>query len=158
LWTDSTSAGLNLAGGRPVYTVFGGVELELPVGGGRAEADAQRARLRLDAAEARYQERQLSVSAQVGSLRATVEAAQKQSELAARSAQVARDLAEAERQRLLLGTTTSADVVLAEQALRAAELRELRARVNSVVLHYQLEHVAGSLLGRIAPAFGSKGS
>ena len=158
LWSNGQSAGLDLAGGRPAYSVVGGVELELPIGGGRAEADAARSRLRLDSAQARYQERSLAVTSQVGSLRTGVEAARVQSELAAQSAQVARDLAEAERQRLLLGTTTASDVVLVEQSLRAAELRALRARVNRVVTQYQLEHVTGALLPRFGALFGGKTS
>jgi outer membrane protein len=153
LWADSAGAGYGLAGGRPAYSVVGGLELELPLGGGRAEADAARSRLELSAAEARYQERWLAVTSQIGALRASVEAAREQGELAAESVRVARELAEAERQRLLLGTTTSSEVVRAEQALRAAELRELRVRVSRVVSQYQLDHASGALLARLGNAF-----
>jgi outer membrane protein TolC len=104
LWDQGSS--FSLTGGRPTFGVFGGVELELPFGGGRYSADAARAETELEAAEA--------------------------------------------RQRVLLGTTTPQNVVSAEQTLREAELRRLRALVNQLSARFELEHTTGTLLERFA--------
>ncbi len=158
LWADQADAGIGLSGGRPAFSVTGGIELELPIGGGRYSGDAARARTQLSAAETRYQERELAVATQVGTLQETARVAESQVALAKESARIAAELAEAERQRLILGTTTSADVVRAEQTSREAELRSLRARVDAIKTNYELEHVTGSLLSRFRAVFSTRAS
>ena len=148
LWDEGSS--FSLTGGRPAFGVFGGVELELPFGGGRFAADAARAQTELEAAEARYRAQQDALVAQASSLGVNLAAAADQVELAAETAAVAAQLAEAERQRVLLGTTTPQNVVSAEQTLREAELRRLRALVNQLSARFELEHTTGTLLDRFA--------
>lgn len=154
LWASSGGAGLALIGGRPAFSVVGGLELELPFGGGRASADASRARVQLAAAEARYQARVDAIEAQASALLVALEAAAQQVELASETARMAAELVAAERQRLLLGTTTSAEVVRVEQTLREAELRRLRAVVSQATSRFQLEHATGALLDRFASLRG----
>lgn len=149
LWAPSGGT-VSLIGGRPAYSIVGGLELELPLGGGRAGADAARARAQLAAAEARYRASVNAIKAEVGSLQVQLAAAGDQVELATQTARMAAELAEAERQRLLLGTTTSSEVVKAEQTRREAELRKLRAVVSQLSSRFQLEHAMGSLLDRFA--------
>lgn len=158
LWADRDDVGIGLAGGRPAFSVIGGIELELPVGGGRYAGDAARARTQLSAAETRYQERELAIATQVGNLQQTARAAESQVALAAESARIAAELAEAERQRLVLGTTTSAEVVRAEQTSREAELRSLRTRVDAIKTNDELLHVTGSLLPRYRAVFSTRAS
>ncbi len=148
LWDDS--ADFSLSGGRPTYGVVGGVELELPLGSGRYSEDAARARAELAAAEARYQAEVDALSASVSSLGVNLDAAREQVELTTQTAATAGKLAEAERQRALLGTTTSQNVVTAEQTLREAELRRLRALVSQLSTRFELEHSTGKLLDRFA--------
>ncbi|WP_437604998.1 TolC family protein [Sorangium sp. So ce834] len=157
-WADDGTSGVSLLGGRPAFTVLGGLDLELPFGGGRASADAARARTQLAAAEARYQTRAEAIAAELTSLRVTLEASDEQVALATETARLAGELAEAERQRLLLGTSTSADVVKAEQTLREAELRKLRAVVTALTSRFQLEHAAGALLDRFASVLPRRSS
>ncbi|WP_437806190.1 TolC family protein [Sorangium sp. So ce1078] len=158
LWADDSLSGLSLPGGRPAFSVLGGLDLELPFGGGRAPADAARARTQLAAAEARYQARAEAIAAEITSLRVTLEAAADQVALATETARLAGELAEAERQRLLLGTSTSADVVKAEQTLREAELRKLRAVVTALTSRFQLDHATGALLDRFASVLPRRSS
>ncbi|WP_437573344.1 TolC family protein [Sorangium sp. So ce887] len=158
LWADDRLPGLSLPGGRPAFSVLGGLDLELPFGGGRAPADAARARTQLAVAEARYQARAEAIAAEITSLRVTLEAAADQVALAMETARLAGELAEAERQRLLLGTSTSADVVKAEQTLREAELRKLRAVVTALTSRFQLDHTTGALLDRFASVLPRRSS
>ncbi len=158
IWADRDTTGVGLLGGRPAFSVVGGIELELPVGGGRASADAARARTQLEAAETRYQERALAITSEVGTLHGSVAAARAQVDLAAETARVAAELAEAERQRLILGTTTSSEVVKAEQSLREAELRRLRAEVNAVTTRYRLENATGDLISRFGDVLRRRAS
>ncbi|WP_199694178.1 TolC family protein, partial [Sorangium cellulosum] len=158
LWADDGLSGLALPGGRPAFSVLGGLDLELPFGGGRASADAARARTQLAAAEARYRARADAITAEITSLRVTLEAAVDQIAIATETARLANELAEAERQRLLLGTSTSADVVKAEQTLREAELRKLRAAVTELTSRFQLEHATGALLDRFASVLSRRSS
>jgi outer membrane protein TolC len=148
LWDDGQS--FSLGGGRPTYGVLGGVEVELPLGSGRTGADAAAAQAELDAAEARYEAQVQALRAQVSSLGVTLQAAAEQVSLSSETATAASQLAEAERQRLLLGTTTSQNVVTAEQTSREAELRRLQALVDQVSARFELEHTTGHLLDRFA--------
>jgi outer membrane protein len=155
LWDRGSD--FSLTGGRPTFGVIGGIELELPLGGGRYPADAAAAQANLEAAEARYQAALDSVAASVGSLAVNARAASEQVGLATETASAASQLADAERQRLQLGTTTSRDVVSAEQTSREAELRRLRAIVSEASTRLSLEHSAGILLDRYASALTQNG-
>lgn len=148
LWDESTD--FSLSGGRPAYGVLGGIELALPLGGGRMSSDAAAAQTELEAAEERYRAELLALQARASSLGQSLDAAREQVTLSAQTARSARELAEAERQRLTLGTTTARDVVNAEQTAREAELRRLQAQVAQLSTHFQLEHAAGTLLARFA--------
>ncbi len=148
LWDETSN--FSLSGGRPAYGVLGGIELELPLGGGRFTSDAAAAELELEAAEERYRAELQSLAARASALSASLEAAREQMALSAQTAESARALAEAERQRLNLGTTTARDVVSAEQTAREAELRRLQAQVAQLSTRFQLEHAAGTLLARFA--------
>jgi outer membrane protein len=146
LWDDG--ADFSLTGGRPTFGVLGGVEVELPIGSGRQGADAAAARAQLEASEARYQAQVDAIRAQVSSLGVNLNAMAEQVELTTQTATSAAKLADAERQRLLLGTTTAQNVVTAEQTSREAELRRLRALVSQASARFELEHTTGKLLAR----------
>ncbi|MEO8177729.1 MAG: TolC family protein [Deltaproteobacteria bacterium] len=148
LWDDS--AGFSFGGGRPTYGVLGGVEIELPLGAGRSSGDAAAAQSELEAGEARYQAQLLALRARASSLSVNLKAAAEQVSLSTETATAATELADAERQRLLLGTTTAQNVVTAEQTSREAELRRLQALVNQASARFELEHSAGKLLERFA--------
>lgn len=148
LWDDRSD--FSLTGGRPTFGVIAGLELELPLGSGRYAADAAAAQHELAAAEARYEAELAAIRARLSSLGVSASAARDQVQLATETASAAGRLAEAERQRLALGTTTARDVVSAEQTSRETELRRLRALVTQASARLALEHDAGTLLQRFA--------
>lgn len=156
--TGDSYSGFDVPGGRPAFTVLGGLELEVPLGESRATSEAARSRTQLDATRARYQARVDVIEAEVGSLEVELDSAHTQVELATQTTEIASELAEAERARLALGTTTSVNVVQAEQSLREAELRMLRAVVNQVTTQFGLEHSAGALLDRYGSVFSGRSS
>ncbi|MCC6877970.1 MAG: TolC family protein, partial [Sandaracinaceae bacterium] len=125
-----------------------GLELELPLGTSQADGQHAQASADLDAAQARYEDRVSQIEAQVASLRTELEARREQIALVAQSADIAHDLAEAERGRLEIGTTTPLSVVQAQQTEREAELRRARAIVDRLVGLFSLEHLTGRLLER----------
>ncbi len=152
LWADDTLPGLSLPGSRPAFSVIGGLDFELPLGDGRTTGDLARARAQLEAAKARYQARLDAISAEVGTLLVGLDAANEQVEVSAETAKISADLADAERQRFVIGTNASTDVVKAEQTARESELRKLRAIVDRATTRFELEHAAGTLIDRFAAA------
>jgi len=156
LWADDTLPGLSLPGSRPAFSILGGLDLELPLGDGRTTGELARARSQLEAAKARYQAKMDAISADVGSLEVGLGAANEQAALSDESAKISEELAEAERQRFVIGTNASTDVVKAEQTAREAQLRALRAVVDRVTSRFQLEHAAGVLLDRFGGVLGGR--
>jgi outer membrane protein len=150
LYTDDALPGLQLPGRRPATFVTGGLELELPVGPSRQKSEYDRQVAGLSAAEARFAARRLALEGEIASLYERARAALERVSLAMATAVVARELAEAERARLSLGTTTGFDVLRAQQRERETELRELRARVDAVAEVLRLEHAVGRLLERFS--------
>jgi outer membrane protein TolC len=153
-WRDDELPGLELPGSQPAWSVEVGLHLQLPLGGGRAAAEATRASVELAAAQERYKAETERIRAQVTTLSENLDAANEQVALASETSKRATELVEAERQRLQLGTTTPSEVVKAEQTAREAELRRLRAVVSKLTSQYELEHASGGLLGRfpVSPA------
>lgn len=150
LWTSTTLATLALPGDRPAFTAMLGFELELPLGPGVGSPRAARARAELQAAQARYQARAEAIDAEIAGFAIDVENSANNVTLTTNTATIANQLAEAERQRFTLGTTTPEEVVRAQQTHREAELRRLRAIVDHVIAQLALEHRTARLLPRYA--------
>jgi outer membrane protein TolC len=146
LWNESTIESLQLPGDRPAFGGALGLELELPLGTSQLDGQRAEAQADLEAAEARYAALAAELEANVATLRAEIESRGRELALAEESARVARELAEAERGRLALGTTTPLSVVQAQQTHRESELRELRATVDRLVARFQLLDHVGALL------------
>lgn len=148
--------GLQLPGGRPAFVGLVGLELELPLGSSAADADLARSRAQLDAAQQRFEARALAVETSVATLRRSLDAAAARVALATESASIANQLAEAERQRLALGTSTTADLVLAQQSERESALARLRALVDQQATALELDDASGRLLPRYARTFAQE--
>jgi outer membrane protein TolC len=153
LWMNDNLQGLRLPDGRPAYGAMVGLEFELPLGESQQTAQAHQAAAALAAAEARYRARRESLAAEVAQTHAALTAAADQVAYATEAAEIARELAQAERDRMALGTGTSTDVVQAEQAVREAELRRLRAVVSQATAWFQQKQQTGVLLDQFAPHF-----
>lgn len=150
VWTSSTITSLTLPGGRPAFAASLGLELELPLGPGVASAQASQARSQLAAARARYDAEAESLAADVAALAIDVEQAEAALVLTEKSARLSHRLAEAERQRYALGTTTPQEVVRAQQTAREAALRRLRAMADHAVAVTSLEHRTARLIPKFA--------
>ena len=64
---------------------------------------------------------------------------------------IAQESADAERERLRLGSTIFASLRDAEEAVREASLRAAKAQVDLAKARLELDHLTGQLLARIAP-------
>lgn len=156
LWTEDPLPGLQLPGDRPAFFGTLGLELELPFGPTAGAANLARTTAELSGAQARYRARLGAIDAQIASLREELEAARERVELTAETTRISEELAEAERQRLELGTTTPSNLVDAQQAARESALRRLRALVDVVTASLRLDHAAGRLLDRFHAAPGAR--
>ncbi|MFO0615780.1 MAG: TolC family protein [Polyangiaceae bacterium] len=144
-----------LLGARPVFSLVGGLSLELPLGSGSAPSERARAVAQLHAAQDRYQAKVDQIVADVASKRVDALSAASGVRLAEKTVDVSRRLAKAEQDKFALGTGDASDVVKAEESVREAELRLLRARVDAVTGGYALEHATGSLLDGAGAAMRS---
>lgn len=149
LWSDDDDLqGAALPGDRPAFTATGGLELELPVGRSAADGQLAAARAQLASAEVSREQSELALQASLREAYEGARSAHEQLPLAEEAAEVARQLAQAEQERLELGTTTTVDLLTAQQSAREAELSLLRLRVDAANAAHQLEHTAGVLLER----------
>ena len=72
-----------------------------------------------------------------------------------RGADAHRELAEAEQEALLIGTTTTYQVLESQASLRRTELRLLRALVDQTKAAVTLQHLTGQLLFDTAARTGT---
>lgn len=149
LWAhNDTLTGFQFPGGRPAIVGTVGLELELPLVSDIRAAQRAAAQAQLDAAESRRAAEVARLRASLATEFATLEATVGRAALAQATAQVAADLAEAERARLSLGTSTSTTVVQAQQTARESQLRVARALVDGVLSAARVAHATGVLLNR----------
>ena len=158
LFTDDLSGNTTgLPSDRPAFVGMVTLDFELPLGDSQADADAARAAHDLEAARARLASRELGLATEQAKLRAELEAAATLVSAATDSARLQAELAEAERASLSLGTTTTSEVVRAQQSARQAELARVRALVDAKNTEIRLLHGRGTLLseasgsGEVAP-------
>jgi outer membrane protein TolC len=148
LWNAGGDEPSDLPEGRPALTGLGGLELELPLGNARARAQLAEARAEAEAAQARYEERAQAIETEAARLWEQGQTASRRLDLARRTVGLARRLAEAERERERLGTTTPFQVMQAQESQRQAELRLLRAVVDRQAAALAIDQLTGELLAR----------
>lgn len=150
LWApnDPYSGVWSFPGGRPAVVATMGLELELPLVSSVRQAQRANARATLDAAETRYDAEAARLSASLATEHASLASIVARVELARATADVSSQLAEAERARLALGTSTPTVVVQAQQTARESELRYARTRVDSALSSVRFANSAGTLLDR----------
>lgn len=159
IWTDDMLEGLALPGGRPAFSVGGRIELELPVGGGRASGAHAQAAAQLLAARARAHAREMAIETELATLFTELDAAHTRVGQSSAQSTLAEELAAAERERLALGTTTPVVLIEAQQQARAAILQRDRAVLDEVLVVLRLRHRTGELLtSLVARAAGTPAS
>lgn len=146
MWDDSSAADGYQPGGEPGLVGMVGLSLELPIGNQRARAELAETRIRAEASELRLEARERQVEAETVTALERLDTARNRVELARQSVSIARELAEAEQEALLIGTTTTYQVLESQASLRRTELRLLRALVDQTKAAVTLQHLTGQLL------------
>src|SRR5690606_31324937 len=123
-----------------------------------AQAQRDVAYTNIDAAEARYEARVAALEAQAAAVIRQLETQAQRTALAQRSAEIAAQLAEAERQRLALGDSTPMELLAAQQTERESALRHLRSLVDHASASLLVDHLSGALLERFARTPGASPS
>lgn len=123
-----------------------GLVFELPLSSERHDAQVQKARLAVRAAEERLAAAKLQVAADTATELATLEQARQKIALAERSADVSSRSAQAQHKRYLNGSGLAIEVREAEDSLRQARLSVERERVNAIKAQLRLTHLTGTLL------------
>jgi outer membrane protein len=122
------------------------VIFELPLDDTQRNMEYERASLAIQVAERQLDAARLQIASTARTLVVQAEAARHRVELAENTQNVARELVEAERARFALGASTAIAVTQAENELRDAQLRGLRARVDLYSADQQLAHLTGQLV------------
>ncbi len=150
LFSADTPQFWQLPGDRPAFGAMVGLEVELPLGRSPGDAGLIESRARHEAAAARYEAELAATEARAASLVRQLAAAEDRVLLATRTADIAGRLADAERQRLELGTSTPLELLEAQQSHRQSELRLLRALVDRAMTAVALQQLTGTLVDRFA--------
>lgn len=127
-----------------------GLVYELPLTGSRVDSQRAAARAASAAAEARKEQVELSIETTVDTNLAQAEAAAGRIDLADKTTEAAERQLQAAKDRYDIGDGLAIDVQRAEDTLRRARLRALRARVDWVQSRVVLDHLTGELLVRYA--------
>lgn len=129
---------------------FVGLTFEMPLTDGRRRAQRAQAAMAVEIAEANLLAAAQQVRTEVESLISRLGAADERVTLAQRTVALAEQQVQATRRRYEIGTAIALEVDQAEDALRQARLRLVRARVDRVQADVQIQHATGQLLARHA--------
>ncbi len=129
------------------FSAFVGLDLELPLDRTEQKADAERARLAVEAAERQLQDARERVGVEAVRGLEALRAAAGRVEFAEETARLAAQSAEGQQARYEAGAATALELLLIQQEQRRAELRVARARADVATASVSLEHLTGRLLG-----------
>lgn len=133
-----------MVGGK-AWSAHLGVTYELPISGKR-EAEEARATASVEAAQKNLIAAQARIRAEVESLILQERVARSRAELAARTVEIAEQSAASQRARMQTGSATALQVIEAENQVRAAELRALRATADAFEAVMNLRRATGRLI------------
>jgi outer membrane protein TolC len=128
------------------FSAHVGAIFELPLDGTAPRSEVAEARYEVSRLEALLQAENQRIATEVGALLETLRAAQTRLVAAAKTIEATKQLARAESERLRVGTSIPANVVLALEQQREAELRLERARIDGLRAQIELAHYTGELL------------
>ncbi len=146
LYDSGSLRDLDLPQDRPALSGLVGLEVELPIGASQQQGERDVARAAHQAALATYEMTAREIISRVATQRAALIAAAQRIELAQAEAQAAEQLAQAEREKVYLGTGTAFEVLQAQQVQRDTRLLYLRAQVDYAEAKAQLAHDTGALI------------
>jgi outer membrane protein TolC len=150
LGNESVPPALEQFGTFGVFSAHVGLVYELPLTGSRYDSQKEAAHLATEAAEQQREVTRQRIESEIRQLHQQARAAERRVALARRTLQAAEAQLVGARDKYELGNGLSVDIERAEDALRQARLREVRARVDDVVARLSLDHLTGRLLSRYA--------
>ncbi len=134
-----------------------GVSLEVPLDADLSRTTQARARLGVASAEQQLIVARRDVAAQTAAQAAQEEASRKRVEISQKTISIAERQLAAQQTRLKTGTVITADVLAAQEEVRAAKQRNARASVDLVNASVSLDDLTGLLLSRHAHLFEEEG-
>jgi outer membrane protein len=143
---DDVPAALSQLGSFGAVSAHVGLTLELPLDDTRHRAERARAMLAIETASHKFEESRQSVFADIDTSVQTETSARRRIDLAEQTRAVAARQLAAEEARYATGSSTSIQVLQAEDAVRSAELRLARARTDEVQAHLRVAQLSGRLL------------
>ena len=126
-----------------------GLTLELPLDDTRHRMERARATLAVESAAHHFEEARQRLFADLDTAVASGVSARRRIELAEQTRAVATRQLTAEEARFATGSSTSIQVVQAEDAVRSAELRLARARADEVQAHLRVAQLGGRLIAEV---------
>lgn len=134
---------------------FLGLSFEAPVNRKRERAEANKARLATEIAEQNLRQARQRIVAQIGVLHERGRSGEEAVTLAERTLDIAKQQLAAEQARYATGTSTSIQVLEAEDKVRNAQLRVARLRADFIESVLSIAHYTGELLDRYVGVAGN---
>jgi outer membrane protein len=131
--------------GGKAWSAHVGLTYELPIGG-RLDAEVRKAAAGVDAAQKNLLAARARIRAEVETLVLQERTSRTRAELAARTVDIARKAADAQRARMQTGSSTALQVIEADNQVRSAELRALRATADAFEAVIALRRMTGRLV------------
>jgi outer membrane protein TolC len=131
--------------GGSAWSAHVGLTYELPISG-KLEAEVRKAAAGVEAAQKNLLAARARIRTEVETLVLQERVARSRAELAERTVAIARQAADAQRARMQTGSSTALQVIEAENQVRSAELRALRATVDGFEAVIALRRVTGRLV------------
>jgi|APMed6443717190_1056831.scaffolds.fasta_scaffold00151_16 outer membrane protein TolC len=135
-------------------SVHVGVVYELPLDDARKSSERARDLLAMQVAEQRLLAARQRIQTEVETLLEQERAARIRLQMAEKTAEIAAKQVAAATERFEIGVAIPVEVQLAEDELRKARLRAVRARIDLVEAEVQRDHATGRLLTRVADQMG----
>lgn len=143
---NDVPAALRQLSGTEAMSVHVGLTFELPLDDTRHRAERARALLAVETARRKLAEARQRLLSDLENATTKESAANQRVELSGQTLDIARRRAAAEHARYVTGSSTAIQVLDAENAARAAELRMARARADLAQAHVNILHLTGRLL------------
>ncbi|MBK8010057.1 MAG: TolC family protein [Deltaproteobacteria bacterium] len=131
-------------------SAYVGLHGELEFDRTRRRAEEARAMLGVTQVEARLREAEVRIGAQMATLRRQMSSTRRRFALVKATIGLAREMVEGQKARFDQGAGTTLELLVAQQQLREAELRDARTQVDFMSFRLQLRHLEARLLDDVA--------
>lgn len=144
-------AAIRQVGRLDAVSAYVGLHGELEFDRTRWHAEAARAALGVTRVEALLSEAETRLETQRATLQEQMRSMRRRLDLVRETVALARESVDGQKVRFDQGAGTTLELLVAQQQLREAELREARSQVDFIALRLQLQHLEARLLDAVAP-------